>query len=96
MDIETIYAAILAAAPSITAIVGIIGAVIKMKSSQTEKLGEVMQKFENLRDQVLETKQYEDLKKQLLVAHQENRELRKQINELLTKIDRIRRDEDAE
>ena len=91
---EEIYTAILAAAPALVSIIGIITAVIKMRTAQNAKLGEVMKKFETLEEEVRDSKQYDDLKRQLLTAHQENRELRKKINELLTKIDRVRRDEE--
>ena len=91
---EEIYTAILAAAPALVSVIGIITAVIKMKTAQNAKLGEVMEKFEILADEVHDSKQYEDLKRQLLTAHQENRELRKKINELMTKIDRVSRNEE--
>lgn len=96
MEFETIYAAILAAAPAITSIIGIIVAVVKMKSNQDSKLNEVMEKFELLETEVKSSKEYVDLKAQLLVAHQENRELRKKLNEFLTKIDHIRRIDNEE
>ena len=91
---EEIYTAILAAAPALVSIIGIITAVIKMRTAQNAKLGEVMKKFETLEEEVRDSKQYDDLKRQLLTAHQENRELRKKINELLTKIDRVSRNEE--
>ena len=91
---EEIYTAILAAAPALVSIIGIITAVIKMRTAQNAKLGEVMKKFETLKEEVRDSKQYDDLKRQLLTAHQENRELRKKINELLTKIDRVSRNEE--
>ena len=91
---EEIYTAILAAAPALVSIIGIITAVIKMRAAQNAKLGEVMKKFETLEEEVRDSKQYDDLKRQLLTAHQENRELRKKINELLTKIDRVSRNEE--
>lgn len=95
MTIETIYAAILSAAPAIASIIGIITALIKMKSAQTQNFGEMIESFETLKAEVQESKQYEELKRQLVTAHQENRELKKKINELLTKIDHIRREDDA-
>ena len=91
---EEIYTAILAAAPALVSIIGIITAAIKMRTAQNAKLGEVMKKFETLEEEVRDSKQYDDLKRQLLTAHQENRELRKKINELLTKIDRVSRNEE--
>lgn len=90
MNFEQIMSIIVAAAPSLTAIIGIIAAVVKNKSYSKE----VISKFEETRKAVMDTKQYEDLKTQLKIAHQENYELKKKINELLTKIDHIQRKED--
>lgn len=91
--IEEIYALILAAAPSIAAIIGIIFAVIKgIRNNQTTSK-DILDKFEEMREQVFDTKEYTELKEQLKIAYQENYELKKKINELLTKIDHVQRKE---
>ena len=91
--IEEIYALIIAAAPSITAIIGIVFAVIKgIKNNQTTSK-DILDKFEEVREQVFDTKEYSELKEQLKIAYQENYELKKKINELLTKIDHVQREE---
>ena len=91
--IDEIYALIIAATPSITAIVGIVFAIVKgIKNSKTTSK-DIIDKFEEMREEVLNTKEYSDLKAQLKLAHQENYELKKKLNELLTKIDRIQRNE---
>ena len=91
--LEQIYTLIIAAAPSITAIIGIIFAVVKgIKNNQTTSK-DILDKFEELREEVFNTKEYSDLKAQLQIAHQENYALKKKINELLTKIDHIYRNE---
>ena len=91
--IEEIYALILAAAPSITAIIGIIFAVIKGIKNNKTTSKDILDKFEEVREQVFDTKEYTELKEQLKIAYQENYELKKKINELLTKIDHIQRGE---
>lgn len=90
--IETIIMAILAAAPALTAIIGIIAAVIKLINSGKDTNGQLLTKFEEVRTEVMNTKEYESLKEELKIAHQENRELKKKMNELLTKMDRVARD----
>lgn len=90
--LELIISIIIAAAPALTAIIGIIGAVIKNKKNVDTSLGNLSAEFEALRKQVFDTKEYEALKNQLLIAHQENCELKKYIKELLTKIDHIERE----
>ena len=91
---ETIIMAIMAAAPAITAIAGIIAAVIKLVRHGKITNAQVIEEFHTLEKKVLDTKEYEALKDELLLAHQENRELKKKINELLTKIDHISRGEE--
>lgn len=81
--IETVILAIIAAAPSIAAIAGIVTAVSKLVKA-----------FNELKAEVVNTKEFKELKEELKIAHQENRELKKKFNELLTKIDHIHREED--
>ena len=90
MNFEQIIAIVVAAAPALTAILGIIAAVVKLKNSDKE----VIDKFEEVRQEIFNTKEYEALTAELKTAHQENRELKKKLNELLTKIDRIARNEE--
>ena len=60
--IEEIYALILAAAPSITAIIGIIFAVIKGIKNNKTTSKDILDKFEEVREQVFDTKEYTELK----------------------------------
>lgn len=92
MTFEQLIAVIVAAAPSITSIIGIIAAVIKSIKTNKSTSKEIIDKFEEVRQEIFNTKEYEELKAQLLIAHQENRVLKQKINELLTKIDRIDRE----
>lgn len=75
---ETIFLAVVAAAPAIVAIIGIITAVCKL-----------MKSFNELKGEVVNVKEYTDLKKELKEAHRENRELKKQLNEVLTALTRV-------
>ena len=93
MTIEQILALVVAAAPSITAIIGIIFAVVKGIKNNNTTSKDILDKFEEMREQVFDTKEYTELKEQLKIAYQENYELKKKINELLTKIDHIQRKE---
>ena len=87
-------AIVVAAAPSITAIIGIVAAVVKGIKSNKATSQDVIDKFEEVRQEIFNTKEYEELKGQLAIAHKENYELKKKINELLTSIDKIQRLED--
>lgn len=92
MTLEQLYVLIMAAAPALTTILGVVLAVIKVIKSTKNTNKEVLDKFEEVRKEIFNAKEYEDLKAQLLVAHQENIALKKTINQLLTKIDHIARD----
>lgn len=93
MTLEQIYAIIVAAAPALTAIIGIIFAVVKGIKTSKSTSTDVINKFEEVRQEIFNTKEYSELKDQLKIAHQENYELKKKLNELLTKIDHIQRKE---
>lgn len=80
--LELIIEKIIEISPSFTAIIGCIMAYIKLKKE-----------FHNVKDDILSTKDYDELKNQLKVINAENLKLKKQISELLTKIDRIKRDD---
>lgn len=93
MTFEQIMAIVVAAAPSIASIVGIVVSAIKLIKSGKATNQEIIDKFEEVRVEVSNTKDYSQLKDQLLICMQENAELKKTINELLTKIDHIYRGE---
>lgn len=96
MNIETLTMALVAAAPALTSIIGIIAAIVKLKDNSKKSYDSIAAKFEEVREEVMNTKEYETLKQELAIAHQENRELKNKINELLTAIDRIHRQKENE
>lgn len=94
LELEAIYAVIMAATPALTSIIGIIFAVVKGIKTSKSTSTDVINKFEEVRQEIFNTKEYSELKDQLRIAHQENYELKKKLNELLTKIDHIQRNEE--
>ena len=94
LTLETIITVIAATAPSLTAIIGIIISVIKMIRESKVSNQQVIDKFEETRQAVMDSKQYDELKVQLEISHAENRKLKKKLDELLTKIDRVVREEE--
>ena len=91
MTVEQIMISIVAAAPSLTSIIGIIFAVLKGVKTSKATSADVINKFEEVRQEIFNTKEYSELKNQLTIVYQENYELKKKLNELLTKIDHIQR-----
>ena len=92
MELEQIVALVVAALPSLTAVIGCI--ITFFKNKTTCKC--VIDKFEEMREEVFDSKQYNDLKKQLEVSYQENISLKRKINELVSAIDKIHREQDKE
>lgn len=89
--IDIIIAGVLSAAPAIAAVFGIIAGVIKIKNNNKESLVALNNSFQEVKEEVIKNKEYETLKDELKLAHQENRELKKFIKELLTTMDKVER-----
>lgn len=94
MSFTTLLTLLIAAVPSVTSIIAIVCAVIKNLKANAKTKKEIIDAFETLKQEVIDTKEYEELKYQLHRAYEENRLLRKRINELLTAIDKIIRPEE--
>ena len=80
--INLIMAGLISLAPAIASVVGQIITFVKQRGE-----------LKPLIDEIRSTKEYDELKDQLAIVHQENIELKKKLNELLTKIDHITRGE---
>lgn len=93
MTFEQIMTLVVAIAPSIAAIVGSMVALIKNMGSNKQTSKEITEKFEEVRQEIFNTKEYSELKEQLAVAHKENYELQKKLNKLLTQITKINTEE---
>jgi hypothetical protein len=91
MDYQQIISLVVSCLPSITAILGIIITVGKSNKDNKNTALQVMETFERVRQEIYNTKEYSELKSQLITVHNENVTLKRQINELLTKIDHIQR-----
>ena len=91
---EMILLGLIAAAPSVAAITGIVSGVCNMRKTSKKDSLAVINKLEEVRKDVLDAKEYAELKDELRIAHQENRELRRLIKELLIKTDCINRTEE--
>lgn len=91
--IQTIYAAILSIGPALTAVIGCFVSFIRQKRIQKITSDRLLKAFDETRQEVANTKEYEQLKAELAEAHRENRELKALFKEYLTKIDRVSREE---
>lgn len=81
MDINTIVSYVLDILPSFIAVLSTVGLVWK-----------VIKSFKKLKDDVSNMTAMEDVRNQLKEVLQENAKLKKQLNETLTKIDKVHRE----
>lgn len=79
MTMTTIYSLIIAAVPSLVAVIGIVIACVK-----------VVKKFAELKNAVVQQKEFEELKRQLIICHQENIELKRQVKEVIEAVSRVK------
>ena len=82
---------VLAVAPAVCAITGSIFAVVRNVRNNRAVSKAIIDKFEEVRLEIFNTKEYSELKDKLSIVYQENIELKKQINKMLTKMDKISR-----
>lgn len=81
MDINTIVSYVLDILPSFIAVLSTVGLIWK-----------VIKNFKQLKDDVSNMTAMEDIRNQLKEVLQENAKLKKQLNETLTKIDKVHRE----
>lgn len=81
MDINQIVEWVIAIIPSIIAVLSTVGLIWK-----------VIKNFKKLKDDVSNMTAMEDIRNQLKEVLQENAKLKKQLNETLTKIDKVHRE----
>lgn len=80
MNAQLVYDLVVAWLPSIIALGTFIGVVVK-----------IIKEFASLKKEVTDMKDIKDIKLQLRTLSEENCTLKKQLNELLTKIDHVKR-----
>lgn len=90
---EQIFAFFLAAVPSLSAIIGTIIAVKKSIKEAKQNSAEAVAELQQIKDIIFSTKEYTELKNQLVLVHRENVELKKNFNALMTKIDHVVRED---
>lgn len=84
--ITTIHALLIAYLPVITAIVGIICAVVKATKDTNKIVKPILEQFEGLRKEVQDKTEQEAVKTQMLAIMTENRQLRQLYADLITEM----------
>lgn len=89
MTIDAFMQILVTAGPALAAIGSMIAAAIKIVKSGRDSSKEISDAFEVFKTQTQD--EYRDLKNRYDICLQQNYELNKKLNELLTKIDKIQR-----
>lgn len=92
--IETVWLALIAALPSISAIIGIIAAVVKLTRNNDSTMGKVIEDLEDFAVELKNTKEMDEMKAAMHSLAQSNRALQKRCDELLTEITKIKHGEE--
>lgn len=93
MTAETIFLAIVAAAPAIAAIFSIITAVVKLIRTNKTEIKALVAELAALKSEVVKTEEYAELKAQMAEVYRENVVLKQKLNELLTEMKRIKQED---
>lgn len=88
--LNEVYLWIIAAAPAITAVAGIICAVVKMIQNVKSGNKVLVDKFAELETTVKDTSKLDELVLENQVLKQENREIKKLLKEVLTELKKIK------
>lgn len=88
INLDTIYAIIIAAAPALSAILSIVLAVLKNRKDIAKVCDPIKEEFEQLRKEVQDKTELEAVKNEMLAIMTENRQLKQEIADLITAINK--------
>ena len=92
INIDAIMAIIIASLPTLSAIVGIIVAVIKVLKDNKSIVGPLKVKFEELKNEVKDRKEFDELLNRLDASLEQNRQLMLMNAKLLTELTKVQYD----
>lgn len=86
IELSTLWAMLIAALPTLAAIIGIIVSVIKVVKDNKEIVQPVIDQFNALRKEVQDKTEMEAVKTEMLAIMTENRQLRQEMADLITEM----------
>lgn len=92
--LNEVYLWIIAAAPAITAVAAIIGAVIKMIKNAKTGNKVLVDRFDQLETTVKDTSKLDELILENQVLKKENREIKKLLKQVLTELTKVKQPEE--
>ena len=88
INLDTVYAIIIAAAPALSAILSIILAVLKNRKDISKVCDPIKEEFIQLRKEVQDKTELEAVKTEMLAIMTENRQIRQELADLITAINK--------
>lgn len=89
MTIDAIYAIIIAALPAVSAIIGIIAAVVKMINNNKKAFQPIIDKYDELKKEIENKTNLDEARAEMKVIIQQNAQLRKQNAELIQVLNHV-------
>lgn len=92
IELSAIYAIIIAALPSIAAILGVIAAIVRFATDSKKAIQPMIEQFNELRQEVQDKTELEAVKTQMLAIMTENRQIRQELADLITELRKVQYD----
>lgn len=86
IELSALYAIIIAALPSLAAILGIIASIVKIAKDNKEVIQPVIDQFNDLRKEVQDKTELEAVKTEMNAIMTENRQIRQELADLITEM----------
>ena len=92
LQLDAIYALLIAAMPAITAVLSIIAAIVKMAKDNKAIIKPVIEQFNALRKEVQDKTELEAVKTEMQAIMTENRQIRQELADLITELKKVQYD----
>lgn len=90
LQLDAIYALLIAAAPALTAVLSIIAAIVKMAKDNKAIIKPVTEQFNALRKEVQDKTELEAVKTEMHAIMTENRQIRQELADLITELKKVK------
>ena len=92
LQLDAIYALVIAALPALAAILSIIAAIVKMVKDNKAIIKPVIEQFNALRAEVKDKTELEAVKTEMQAIMAENRQIRQELADLITELKKVKYD----
>lgn len=86
IELNALYALIIAILPALSAVLGIIASVVKMAKDNKAVIKPVIDQFNDLRQEVKDKTELEAVRNEMLAIMTENRQIRQELADLITEL----------